>query len=739
MEWRDIEKEIGSIPPCLKVLLNATGYDSFASIIELSSEKICELEQYITSNGIVGDLECCHSQTYKNQKKFAFLPGHRTILKTLPETIKKINSDRQENLNLNHRSVVLNELIKCSDENAQKNKNQAQYSQIIKDFFTYIYLLGGKNCYETLKANLPIPSTKTIRKFDLNIKSSKVQFIFVFTVRQIESNEQRVTEGQLRCRELKTYLEQLGAEKVVWLSEDATQIIQKISYDAITNQIVGLVLPLGSNGCPVTLSYEAKTEDAIKEHMKKQKSSIAYVVMAQPLNQNLPPFVLQLFGSGNSFTTENVLNRWQHTQNELLNHGIKIAGISSDGDPRLLSAMSYMLSKQVANSALLIAFIQDLIHLATKLRNRLLKLHAELLMGTEKVTVKHLIALINCCSKEIHGLNLTDVSPDDRQNFASFEKIVTPRALDALKKYVPESKGTAKYLELANDVVSSYIEFDLTPTERIIRNYRATYFFRIWKEHIRQSKHKMEEKFITPNAFKCIEINARYLLMLIRKFRDENTPHLFLPTLYNSQTCENVFRQFRSMGTMNFTKINFSILELLYMIRRVETQNNILHFRLKDKGVMFPKFQVLNRETKVHPLPSDEEIKSALLEAKTYAVEDAKKFGMVINDDLLENYPFNHKSKKGFENIDEDVDCLEDLDDDVGMDEILDEVSGNSFMTEDTESDRRFVEVSTEDGLKKMMRKSSLVWLLSEKGMTLSKDRLKRVQSTSVSSKRARK
>lgn len=72
MEWRDIEIEIGSIPPCLKVLLNATGYDSFASIIELNSEKICELEQYITSNGIVGDLECCHSQAYKNKKKICF-------------------------------------------------------------------------------------------------------------------------------------------------------------------------------------------------------------------------------------------------------------------------------------------------------------------------------------------------------------------------------------------------------------------------------------------------------------------------------------------------------------------------------------------------------------------------------------------------------------------------------------------------------------------------------------------
>lgn len=89
MEWHDIEEEIGSIPPCLKVLLNATGYDSFASIIELNSARICELEQYITSTGIVGDLECCHSQTYKNQKIFAFLPGHLTILKTLPEILKK--------------------------------------------------------------------------------------------------------------------------------------------------------------------------------------------------------------------------------------------------------------------------------------------------------------------------------------------------------------------------------------------------------------------------------------------------------------------------------------------------------------------------------------------------------------------------------------------------------------------------------------------------------------------------
>lgn len=61
------------------------------------------------------------------------------------------------------------------------------------------------------------------------------------------------------------------------------------------------------------------------------------------------------------------------------------------------------------------------------------------------------------------------------------------------------------------------------------------------------------------------------------KFRDTHRPDLFLPTLFQSQACEQTFRQLRSMTSINWTKINFS-LEVIQQIGRIELQNNIVHF-----------------------------------------------------------------------------------------------------------------------------------------------------------------
>lgn len=49
------------------------------------------------------------------------------------------------------------------------------------------------------------------------------------------------------------------------------------------------------------------------------------------------------------------------------------------------------------------------------------------------------------------------------------------------------------------------------------------------------------------------------MLRLIKKFRNENRSELSLPTIFDSQANENIFRIFRSMGTTQFTKLNFSL------------------------------------------------------------------------------------------------------------------------------------------------------------------------------------
>lgn len=128
-----------------------------------------------------------------------------------------------------------------------------------------------------------------------------------------------VTEGELRCKELSTYLDKMNAPRTVWLSEDGSGINTKISYDSTTNQLVGLVLPFNDeNGMPISFTYRPKSAKDMEEMIKNPKSTHIYVVMAQPIKSNTQSFILQMFGTDNKFTGLNVSNRWSYTKKELL-------------------------------------------------------------------------------------------------------------------------------------------------------------------------------------------------------------------------------------------------------------------------------------------------------------------------------------------------------------------------------------------------------------------------------------
>lgn len=139
-----------------------------------------------------------------------------------------------------------------------------------------------------------------------------------FLVSYINQNKCRIVEGGLRCSELLDYIDKLKLERIVWLCEDATGINAKIEYDSSSNQLVGLVLPVNpKTGMPISSTFLASSANAIQEHVKKPMSSLVYVILAQPIMPNVPPFVLQIFGTDNRFNTENVLSRWDHTIKEL--------------------------------------------------------------------------------------------------------------------------------------------------------------------------------------------------------------------------------------------------------------------------------------------------------------------------------------------------------------------------------------------------------------------------------------
>lgn len=232
----------------------------------------------------------------------------------------------------------------------------------------------------------------------------------------------------------------------------------------------------------------------------------------------------------------------------------------------------------------------------------------------------------------------------------------------------------------------------------------------------------------------CIEVNAANLLNLVRRFRDEGRPELFLTTLFDSQACERAFRQFRAMGTPNFTKVNFTLYELLNMTRRYEVQNDIIYNKLPN--IKLPKLERSKQTTKIYSLPSEDEIVNCLNRAKRFALEDALRFGININqheiDECNSNIPKNLVNEELDEEVsdeEDDIDLLENVDveslcpdeDDLELVENEETLPHWCLKIKDHRNPNK--EVS--------MRKSTFVWNLTEGTKRISGDRLIRVQNSS--------
>lgn len=167
MNWIPFENFIGEeIPRCVKSVLNLCGYTTVFSLVEISEIHVKEMELHMNMKRIAIHWQCNHSDYYENLEEFEFLPGHMTIILALP----KYASAYQQTLRTTFLepnasfSFILNELIRTAEVNEHKDANHASYPKTVRFFSTYIFLLCGRACYEMLRANLPLPSTKTIRK-----------------------------------------------------------------------------------------------------------------------------------------------------------------------------------------------------------------------------------------------------------------------------------------------------------------------------------------------------------------------------------------------------------------------------------------------------------------------------------------------------------------------------------------------------------------------------------------------
>ena len=406
---------------------------------------------------------------------------------------------------------------------------------------------------------------------------------------------------------------------------------------------------------PIPFSFPATPARVIEKYSQDEKvASFLYTIIAQPLQNDDPCFCFCLYGTDNKFTAEHVLGRWDYTVRELKKYDITVAGISSDGDSRLLKAMriksqlgilcpdfektgqGFQLLQMHADALPPFLTTQDTVHIGAKLKTRLLKTPIVLLVGNFIISSGHINSLIKIVSKDKHQLTSSDISSKDKINFKSVPKICDPKIARLLFEYVPGSKGTAAYMKVMYFIIQAYLSVVLTMKDRIYYLWYAVFFMRYWQTWIMANKFSVISNFITTNIYLCVKLNARSLLDTIFLCIKSQSCSTFLPWKFGIQQCESFFRNLRSMASTYSTIVNCSILEAVYRIKRFQflADISVMDFSLKGQTFFFPRTRHLNTSYECEDtnllsftpllerncsIPSFEQVQREILKAKNDA------------------------------------------------------------------------------------------------------------------------
>lgn len=549
---------------------------------------------------------------------------------------------------------MLKIFVTSAQRHSNRNKHGYRHDNVTKMFAGYLKMVGGLLAYETLHANFPVslPSVSTVNRF-------------------LTDNGPRIIEGEMRTDELLQYLRSRNMPMRISISEDGTRCTPKISYDPKTNQLVGFALPIGSNGMPIVSSFPARNVREIYEHYNNPSnfvSSTAYVQMAQPTEPaGATPFCLMVYATY-KFTALDVYRRWKFQASKLSEKGIKITNIASDGDPRLLMAMKVLSRIGQSNRSYLdcewfscggyveTTFTQDYVHIITKLRNRILKYSRIFPIADRIISSSHLKYLIDNVSKDKHLLTYSDIEPKDRQNFPSAEKVCSEKTMQCLLEYVPGSQGTVVYLKAMRKILDAFQRTELTSEERIYSIWYACFFARAWRSWILNSEkskkseqkkpkkyYTLKENFISSNSYTCIELNAHALVKqvlvedkacdnLVQKPIPCKKPKFFSSSLFDSQVCESVFRQVRSFTSTFCTVVNFTILEIINRVRKIQLQNEIM--TTSEGKIKFPRFEKKTDEIEKNIVNDRQAFNGLNREEIITNIEKAKEAVITDLDDL---------------------------------------------------------------------------------------------------------
>jgi len=332
-----------------------------------------------------------------------------------------------------------------------------------------------------------------------------------------------------------------------------------------------------------------------------------------------------------------------------------------------------------------------------------------------------------------------------------------------------DAAGTSFYLELMDLSTSSFLEKNLLPLQRINRIWTAVFCLRYWRFWMKcDDTYTLSKNFVSSNTYLSVEINAHSLLLVIRKFRLDNTPELLLTWLFGSQQCEAFFRAIRSLCPVGLNKPNLTEGEFLDRARKADALL-LLQQKGAEDGIVYRRQEKRKNRSggtkeameMIH-LPSDEEIAKELRNCQETAKEKMRSLGIMVDVQDKTIFSFDPVYGKRLRNnlilddelqddeedtplVDYSSDGDEPEDDDHGL-QVLKSLHQASFRdfgetVDTTQSDpsellckslestnHQFVSLPDSDGRIRRVKKSTLCWFLESNIPKMSNDRLLRVR-----------
>lgn len=639
-------------------------------------------------------------------------------------------------------SPLFNQLLRNAERNAQKLPSRKRHAVVMKKFATSLLIYAGPLAYNFIQQNMPkaLPCRRTAQTL-------------------LYSEYHPIKEGKFRFDALLKHLECYGASKFISIGEDATRVISRVDYDSETDKLVGFVLPCGEDGLPCIDSFMAVSFESMEKAFHDgELAKYAFVYMAQSLTQGVPAFCLACLGTNNKFTAELVLKRWKYIFLECKKLGITVISFGADGDSRELKSMQVstnLLFSSTNSMALLspsntsdkvsipiewrpwfaiknpaaISYVQDIVHVAVKLKSRLIKPSILLPLGKYAAGVHHLRLVHIHFNKDEHGLRERDINHKDKQNYEAVLRM-TSSTMFSLLESIPDAKGTTAYLYALRCVVDSYLDKSLKPLERIKKAWFGVFFMRYWRQWIvLNSQYTLGNNFITLNAYMCIELNAHSLLIFLLTLRKVLPSSGFFPWLLGSQSCEKAFRAARSMSSMFSTVINFGMLGLLRRLHRMHIQF-CLESESQETEIKYPRTEAHKMKDghgkavfESVALITDKEIADVIEQSKEDAkgkIKDLGMFELLHSNNCWTNPPTPLLEEADYDDADDE----DDQDEAIGDNSITTELLQEANSSQDGEAVATGISDLLEAGMITKEQNASLA--------ALQKSAFKRVSSNTV-------